>query len=125
MKFNSLQEDVIEIRKTHYALGSVDEYGRKKILPLDRNPKNPKDQKILEAIELAFNESPEVNPTQIEIFVHSGHVTLTGAVTTLSQKFECEDIVHNISGVHSVINDIEVVNTNRRNNPARDEFGYH
>jgi len=102
----------------------LDEYGRKRIIPVDGRPENPEDQRILEFIERAFNESPDVNPTRVRIFVHSGHVTLVGTVSTLNQKFECEDLAHNTSGVHSVINDIEIKEPRRFKSSPINESEY-
>lgn len=125
MKSDFFRDDVISIKERHYSLGNVDEYGRRIIVPIESAPKDLKDQKIFRDIELALSESPDVNASRIKVVVLSGHVTLTGIVSNLSQKFECEDIVHNIKGVHSVINDIEVKDFTQSDISPRDEFGYH
>lgn len=123
MKEYKNREDVIKIKNKNFSLGQEDEFGRRRIYSIDKKG-NVSDEMLTEQIQITLNESPNVNTKDVEILVHSGHVTISGVVNTLPEKFECEDLVHNTDGVHSVINDLEVKNSSRRLNGPLDEFGY-
>lgn len=55
------------------------------------------------ALQLRHNVPPEV-----QVAVHDGHVTLTGAVTWLFQRQQAEKAVRHIKGVRGVFNHITV-----------------
>lgn len=48
-------------------------------------------------------------PDTVQVAVHKGHVTLTGRVDWLHQKQQAEAAVRAVSGVRTVLNDIELV----------------
>jgi osmotically-inducible protein OsmY len=48
-------------------------------------------------------------PRSVKAAVHSGHITLTGAVDWMFQKTQAENLVRHIPGVVGVMNHIEVV----------------
>jgi len=60
----------------------------------------------------AINWEPFLQAAEIGVKAHNGIVTLTGAVNTYAKKAEAEQAAKNVSGVKSVIENIEVVFTN-------------
>jgi len=47
-------------------------------------------------------------PAGVQAAVHSGHVTLTGTVSSLFQRAVAEKAIHDVKGVKEIINRIEV-----------------
>jgi len=47
-------------------------------------------------------------PEEVQAVVHSGHLTLTGKVSSLFQRAIAEQAVHHIKGVKGIVNRIEV-----------------
>jgi len=47
-------------------------------------------------------------PEEVQAVVHSGHLTLTGKVSSLFQRAIAEKAVHHIKGVKGIVNRIEV-----------------
>ncbi|MCF8228623.1 MAG: BON domain-containing protein [Bacteroidales bacterium] len=66
------------------------------------------DEKIIEAIQSAFDLNPRVNEVEIEVESTDGMVTLQGIVDNLSAKNSAERTAKNIVGVHTVNNLIKV-----------------
>lgn len=50
-------------------------------------------------------------PESVQVVIHNGHVTLTGAVATLFQRVVAEKAVRHVRGIRSIANRIEVVPT--------------
>lgn len=98
----------------HTELGQrLEDAGRRlvgKVKGLVRNPKNYKrsDERIREDICDRLAVSPDVDPTEIEVTVDAGEVTLTGVVVDRQMKFIAEDIADDIAGVHEIHNQLRV-----------------
>lgn len=60
-------------------------------------------------IQAAFLDDPEMNDYGIEVLDSNGIVTLRGAVPTRAARDRAEELVRNMQGVTSVINEIDVV----------------
>jgi osmotically-inducible protein OsmY len=52
--------------------------------------------------------SHEVDPSEIEVSVSNGEVTLTGTVETRQMKFIAEETADDVPGVHDVHNQLRV-----------------
>lgn len=55
-----------------------------------------------------LNWEPSLNPTHIDVAVRDGVVTLTGFITSLTEKWTTEHVVKSVSGVQAVADDLEV-----------------
>jgi osmotically-inducible protein OsmY len=67
------------------------------------------DTDIAEAVRNAFAGDTTVPARHIQSTVaDGGHVTLTGTVSTLRQREDAERVVHNVTGVRFVTNEIAV-----------------
>lgn len=69
------------------------------------------DDRILENINDALYEDPDVDATDIEATVKDGEVTLAGTVTSRNEKWAAEDLAEEISGVKNVINKLRIKRT--------------
>jgi hypothetical protein len=69
------------------------------------------DGHIREDVCERFTEHGDLDPTDVEVSVHAGEVTLVGAVATRAQKRLAEDIVVAVSGVVEVHNHLRVQRT--------------
>jgi hypothetical protein len=111
-----------ELRETHHhsELGQrLEDAGRRligKVKGLVRSPKNYKrsDERIREDICDRLSVSPDVDPSELEVSVSAGEVTLTGIVPDRQMKFIAEDIADDVPGVHEIHNQLRV----RRAAPA-------
>lgn len=65
------------------------------------------DSRIFEDVCEALAESPELNPSEIEVVVEQGEVRLTGTVETRYDKRLAEDIACSIRGVRDVHNELK------------------
>ena len=85
-----------------------------------RGPRNYQrsDERIREDICERFTENSQLDPSDVEIRVQSGDVTLDGTVSDRGMKRTAEDLAESVSGVRAVHNLIRVVATE----PGR-EFG--
>jgi hypothetical protein len=81
-----------------------------KVERLVRNPKNytRSDERIREDVCDRLSVSQEVDPSDIEVSVTAGEVTLTGTVTQRQMKFAAEEIADSVVGVHDVHNQLRV-----------------
>jgi hypothetical protein len=81
-----------------------------KVRRLVRNPKNYKrsDERIREDICDRLSVSAEVDPSEIEVSVSAGEVTLMGYVADRQMKFAAEDITDDVPGVHEIHNQLRV-----------------
>jgi len=75
-----------------------------------RGPKNYKrsDERIREDVSDRLAQQYDVDPTDIEVLVSSGEVTLTGTVQTRREKFLAEEIADDVGGVSEVHNQLRV-----------------
>lgn len=78
-----------------------------------RNPKNYQrsDERIREDVCDRLSVSDEVDPTDVEVSVANGEVTLTGSVQTRFMKFAAEEIADDVPGVHDVHNQLRIQRT--------------
>jgi hypothetical protein len=86
-----------------------------------RGPRNYQrsDERIREDICERFTENSQLDPSDVEIRVQSGDVTLDGTVSDRGMKRTAEDLAESVSGVRAVHNLIRVVTTE----PGRDFTG--
>jgi BON domain len=114
----------------HSELGQrLEDAGRRlvgKVKRLVRNPKNYKrsDERIREDICDRLAVSAEIDPSELEVSVSAGEVTLTGFVADRQMKFVAEDITDDVPGVHEIHNQLRirrpetsVANTNAETQP--------
>jgi osmotically-inducible protein OsmY len=59
-------------------------------------------------------------PENVQAVVHSGHITLTGSVSTLFQRAVAEEAVRHVRGVRGVVNRITVVQASSDRDVKRD-----
>lgn len=108
----------------HSELGQrIEDAGRKligKVKGLVRSPKNYKrsDERIREDICDRLSVSPDVDPSEVEVAVSAGEVTLSGTVANRQMKFVAEDIADDVPGVHEIHNQLRV----QRAAPANTNF---
>ena len=92
--------------------GRESAYGRTR--SRDFTGKGPKgwkrsDERIKEDVSEQFARHPDLDPSQVEIRVSDGEVTLTGNVNDRDSKRLAEDIAENVQGVKDVTNQIRVI----------------
>lgn len=103
-----------EGRGEHSRLGQqLSDAGRRligKVKRIVRNPKNYRrsDERIREDVCDRLSVSDEVDPSDIEVTVSNGEVTLTGSVQTRQMKFMAEETADEVPGVHDVHNQLRV-----------------
>jgi hypothetical protein len=75
-----------------------------------RGPKGYKrsDERIREDVSDRLAEQNQIDPSEIEVAVANGDVTLTGSVNSRHEKFLAEEITDDISGVNDVHNQLRV-----------------
>ena len=75
-----------------------------------RAPKNYRrsDERIREEICDRLTDDWRVDPSEMEVTVNDGQVTLSGAVHSRDEKRQAEDLVEAIPGVHDVHNNLRV-----------------
>jgi len=75
-----------------------------------RGPKGYKrsDDRIREDVSDRLAQQDEIDPSEIEVRVENGDVTLTGSVRTRHEKFRAEEIADDISGVNEVHNQLRI-----------------
>jgi osmotically-inducible protein OsmY len=66
------------------------------------------DERIMEDINEQLMRDGDIDPSEIEVQVQEGEVTLTGTVDTRQAKRLAEDIAEGITGVQEVFNQIRV-----------------
>jgi len=66
------------------------------------------DERIKEEISDMLTSHPEVDPSEVEIKVSTGEVTLTGTVNSRHEKRLIEDLASQVSGVSDVTNQLRV-----------------
>jgi osmotically-inducible protein OsmY len=66
------------------------------------------DTQLQQDIVAELNWEPSINATHIDVAVKDGVVTLTGRVSSLTEKWTAEHVVKSIAGVKAVADDLEV-----------------
>jgi osmotically-inducible protein OsmY len=66
------------------------------------------DDRIREDVNDRLSLQEQLDPSEIEVAVSNGEVTLTGSVTTRREKFLAEEISDDVSGVSEVNNQLRV-----------------
>ena len=86
-----------------------------------RGPKNYQrdDTRIQEDISEQLTRHPDIDPSEVEIMVSDGEVTLTGVVESKQVKRMIEDIAESSSGVTDVQNQLRVENGARSQTSGR------
>jgi osmotically-inducible protein OsmY len=86
-----------------------------------RGPKGYKrsDERIREDVNDRLAEQHEVDPSEIEVAVSNGDVTLTGTVNSRHEKFLAEEIADDVSGVNDVQNQLRVRREQQQSQTAR------
>jgi osmotically-inducible protein OsmY len=69
---------------------------------------NRNDAELQQKVIRELGWDTRVEATDIGVEVHSGVVTLTGAVSSWAKKLAAQDAAHRVAGVLDVANDIEV-----------------
>jgi hypothetical protein len=118
------ERDLREPRHTSELGQRLEDAGRRlvgKVKGLVRNPKNYKrsDERIREDVCDRLAVSAEVDPSEVEVNVSAGEVTLTGFVADRHMKFCVEDIADDVPGVHEIHNQLRV----RRVQPSNTNAG--
>ncbi|MET0341122.1 MAG: BON domain-containing protein [Polyangiales bacterium] len=75
-----------------------------------RGPKNYKrsDERIREDVSDRLGLSDRLDPSEIEVTVSNGEVTLTGTVQSRGEKYLAEEVADDVSGVNEVNNQLRV-----------------
>lgn len=73
------------------------------------------DDRIKEDINDRLSDDVFIDASEIEVTVNQGEVTLSGSVSTRSEKRRAEDIAEEVSGVRNVENRIRLVSTQASN----------
>jgi osmotically-inducible protein OsmY len=75
-----------------------------------RGPKGYKrtDERIREDVNDRLAQQDEFDPSEIEVRVENGDVTLTGSVRSRHEKFRAEEIADEVSGVNDVHNQLRI-----------------
>lgn len=75
-----------------------------------RGPKNwrPSDERIRDTVNELLTDHEGIDPTDVEVTVENGEVTLSGTVGTRWEKRLADDIAHSCRGVHDVHNRLRI-----------------
>ncbi len=78
-----------------------------------RSPKGytRSDERIKEDVNDRLMQSWEIDPTDLEVAVSAGEVTLTGEVRTRDEKFRAEQLAESVLGVKDVTNQLRIKRT--------------
>ena len=71
-------------------------------------PEDDNDGEITDAVRVALEKDPMVNPDQIRVMTHNAVVTLQGQVPTQSERDAAEFDAWYVFGVDKVVNQISV-----------------
>jgi osmotically-inducible protein OsmY len=66
------------------------------------------DDKIREEIWELLSNNADLDPSEVEVLVEGGEVTLTGTVDSRDARWLTEDLVTSVSGVREVYNQLKV-----------------
>src|SRR5260370_24196663 len=79
------------------------------------NKMTKSDSELRHDVERELEWDPSIDARNIGVMVKNGVVTLTGTVSTYSDKWRTERIAKRVAGVTAIANDIEVKLSNQRN----------
>lgn len=71
------------------------------------------DERIREDVQERFTDDPYLDPSDLEVEVRNGVVTLVGTVSDRQQKRRAEDLADAVSGVRDVENQLTIRRPNR------------
>jgi hypothetical protein len=66
------------------------------------------DQRVFEDVCDRLTDDPRVDPSDVEVRVENGEVTLNGTVRSREEKHRAEDVIESIAGVRDVHNHLRV-----------------
>ena len=72
------------------------------------------DRNITSDIQAALSENPATKAYKVSANASSGHVTLTGAVDSMTERWLAEDVAASIKGVRSIENEININESSAR-----------
>lgn len=67
------------------------------------------DAELLSNVRNTLFWSPEIDATDLEVYSSGGGILLRGRVTTIWQKVRAHQLVAGVSGVRTIINEVQVV----------------
>jgi BON domain len=76
--------------------------------PWQPGPPTHHDDRIHDDVRLRLEQADEVNPSEIQVSVEAGLVTLSGQVATREMRTAAIDIAERVPGVHRVKNDLHI-----------------
>lgn len=71
-------------------------------------PDTHHDDRIHDDVRLRLEQADAVNPSEIQVSVEAGVVTLSGQVATREMRTAAVDIAERVPGVHRVKNDLHI-----------------
>lgn len=71
-------------------------------------PDTHHDDRIHDDVRLRLEQADEVNPSEVQISVEAGVVTLSGRVATREMRSAAIDIAERVPGVHRVKNELHI-----------------
>jgi osmotically-inducible protein OsmY len=101
-----------------YGQGEGNRQSRRSGREARRNGWSPKnytrsDERIREEINDEFMANNEFDPSEVEVTVNQGEVTLTGTVESRHEKWCAEDLAEDVLGVKEVINQLRIKQRSR------------
>lgn len=81
------------------------------------------DERIREEVCDTLGRNGRVDPSEIEVQVKDGEVTLSGTIDRLQNKHQIETMVHSVSGVKDVTNNIRIKRESSESNRQESENG--
>lgn len=76
--------------------------------PWRPGPDTHHDDRIHDDVRLRLEQADEVNPSEVQVSVEAGVVTLSGQVATREMRTAAIDIAERVPGVHRVRNDLHI-----------------
>lgn len=71
-------------------------------------PDTHHDDRIHDDVRQRLEQADDVNPSELQVSVEAGVVTLSGQVATREMKHAAADIAERVPGVHRVHNDLHI-----------------
>ncbi|RYZ10010.1 MAG: BON domain-containing protein [Myxococcales bacterium] len=76
--------------------------------PWQPGPDTRHDDRIHDDVRIRLEQADEVNPSEVQISVEAGVVTLSGQVATREMRTAAVEIAERVPGVHRVKNEIHI-----------------
>lgn len=76
--------------------------------PWRPGPDTHHDDRIHDDVRIRLEQADEVNPSEVQISVEAGVVTLSGQVATREMRSAAVEIAERVTGVHRVKNDLHI-----------------